>query len=54
LDGRTIDSNDEDENADDSIRVNRQFDSNETDENDLHSEKYEEEGTSTLRGITID
>jgi hypothetical protein len=30
------------ENADDSIRFNREFDSNEIDESDLHDEKHDE------------
>jgi hypothetical protein len=34
--GISIDSNDEDENTSDSIRVNRELDSNEIDEGDLH------------------
>jgi hypothetical protein len=42
LDGITIDSSDEDENADDSIRVNRDLDSNEMDESDLQHEKHDE------------
>jgi hypothetical protein len=50
----TIDSSDEDEKASDSIRVNREADSNEIDVSDLHSEKHDEPRTSTLLGITID
>jgi hypothetical protein len=38
LDGIKIDRSDEDENACDSIRVNREFDSNEIDESDLQFE----------------
>jgi hypothetical protein len=34
LDGITIDSSDKYENTDDSIRINREFDSNEMDESD--------------------
>jgi hypothetical protein len=52
--GITIDWRDVHENADDSIRVNREFDSNEIDESDVHSEKHDEQRISTLRGITID
>jgi hypothetical protein len=37
--GIQIDSSDEDENANDSIRVSREFDSNMIDESDLQSEK---------------
>jgi hypothetical protein len=55
LDGITIDSSDESENADDSIRVNREFDSNEIDENDLQHEKQNEQGISIWLGSwTID
>jgi hypothetical protein len=42
LRGIKIDSSDEDENADDSIRINREFDSNKIDENDLQDEKQDE------------
>jgi hypothetical protein len=35
--GIAIDSSDESENADDSIRINREFDSNEIDKSDLHA-----------------
>jgi hypothetical protein len=42
------------ENADDSIRVNREFDSNVMDSSDLQQEKHFEHRISTLRGITID
>jgi hypothetical protein len=42
------------QNADDSIRVNRELDSNEIDENDQQNKKHFEQRTSTLRGITID
>jgi hypothetical protein len=54
LRGITIDWSDEDENADDSIRFNLEFDSNEIDESDLHCEKHDEQRLSTLRGMTID
>jgi hypothetical protein len=39
VEGITIDSSDEYENANDSIRVNREFDSNEIDESELQKEK---------------
>jgi hypothetical protein len=42
LRGIKIDWSDDDENANDSIRVNRELDSNEIDENDLHREKQEQ------------
>jgi hypothetical protein len=45
---------DEYENADDSIRVNRELDSNEIDKSDLQSEKHSEQRISTLDGIIID
>jgi hypothetical protein len=38
----------------DSIRVKREFDSNETDSSDLHEKKHPEQRISTLSGITID
>jgi hypothetical protein len=38
--GITIDSSDENENASDSIRVNCEFDSNEMDESDSQNEKH--------------
>jgi hypothetical protein len=49
-----IDLSDDSENADDSIRVNREFDSNEIDKSDLQFEKHDEQRISTLDGITID
>jgi hypothetical protein len=49
-----IDRSDDDENADDSIRVNRDSDSNEIDESDLQSKKHDEQRFSTVRGIMID
>jgi hypothetical protein len=49
-----IDSSDDDENADDSIRFNREFDSNEIDESDLQDEKHDDPRISTFRGISID
>jgi hypothetical protein len=45
---------DEYENASDSIRVNREFDSNEIDVSDSQYEKHDEPRISTPRGITID
>jgi hypothetical protein len=47
--GIAIDASDEDENAFDSIRSNRQFDSNEMDECDLHPEKHDDPRISTFR-----
>jgi hypothetical protein len=41
-------------NAFDSIRVNREFDSNEIDESDLQHEKHPEQKISTLLGTKID
>jgi hypothetical protein len=49
----TIDSRFETENAADLIRVNREFDSNEIDENDGHHEKQQEQRTSIVAGISI-
>jgi hypothetical protein len=48
-----IDSSDDDENADDSIRVNRESDSNEIDESDLQDEKHDEPRISTSRPSSI-
>jgi hypothetical protein len=44
----------DDKNADDSIRFNTEFNSNEIDESLQQSEKHDEQRISTLRGITID
>jgi hypothetical protein len=52
--GISIDVTDDDENALDSIRVNREFASNVIDESDLHDRKHDDPRTSTFRGITID
>jgi hypothetical protein len=41
-------------NAFDSIRVNREFESNEIDESEPQFEKHEEQRISTFRGIMID
>jgi hypothetical protein len=49
-----IDVSDDDENADDSIRFNREFDSNVIDESDLQSEKQFDLRISTFLGIKID
>jgi hypothetical protein len=54
LDGITIDSMDEHKNTPDSIRVNREFDSNEIDESDPQYQKHDEPRISTPRGIEID
>jgi hypothetical protein len=52
--GTTIDLSDDSRNASDLIRVNREFDSNEIDENDLHLRKHDDPRISTFRGIEID
>jgi hypothetical protein len=52
--GIKIDSSDDDEDADDSIRFNCEFDSNVIDESDLQSEKHFEPRISTFCGINID
>jgi hypothetical protein len=52
--GISIDRSDEYENANDSIRFNRESDSNEMDESDLHDEKHDDPRISTFRGISID
>jgi hypothetical protein len=53
--GISIDSSDEDENADDSMRINREFDSNVIDDGESQSEKQNEPRISTLFGIsTVD
>jgi hypothetical protein len=54
LRGITSDWSDENKNTDDSIRVNRECDSNKTDESDSQCEKQFEQRISTLHGITID
>jgi hypothetical protein len=53
LDGITIDSSDEYGNARDSIRDNRERDSNVIDESDLQDEKHDDPRISTLDGITV-
>jgi hypothetical protein len=52
--GIKIDSSDEDENADDSIRVKCEFDSNVTDESNVQRSKQLNSRISTFLGITID
>jgi hypothetical protein len=52
--GISMDLSDEDENAYDSIRANRESDSNEIDESDLHFVKHDDPRISTFRGISID
>jgi hypothetical protein len=55
VEGITIDRSDDPKNASDSIRVNREFDSNEIDESSLQDEKHEEPRISTLDEIaTLD
>jgi hypothetical protein len=54
FDGIKIDLSDEFMNTPDSIRVNREGNSNEIDENDLQNEKQFEQRISTLHGIKID
>jgi hypothetical protein len=49
-----IDGSDDDENTHDSIRLNRDSDSNEIDESEEQYEKHDEQRISTFRGITID
>jgi hypothetical protein len=51
LSGIKLDWSDEFENADEPIRVTREFDSN---QNDSQREKYDKSIISTLRGITMD
>jgi hypothetical protein len=48
-----MDSSDEYENAFDSIRVNREGDSNEIDDNDLHCEKHFDPRISISEQIVI-
>jgi hypothetical protein len=52
--GITIDRSDDPQNASDSIRVNREFDSNLIDESKQQPEKHRHSRISTFRGITID
>jgi hypothetical protein len=52
--GITIDWSDEDENANDSIRVNCEFDSNVIDKSDLQFEKHFDPRISTFLGSKID
>jgi hypothetical protein len=52
--GILIDRRNEDENAEDSIRFNYEFDSNEMDDSDRHPEKKDHSRISTFRGFPID
>jgi hypothetical protein len=54
LRGIKIDCSDEYENASDSIRVQREFDSNLIDERNVQYKKHFEQRISTLLGIKID
>jgi hypothetical protein len=54
LRGIKIDRSDEQENAPDSIRVKREFDSNVIDESELQDEKHFDPRISTFRGIKTD
>jgi hypothetical protein len=54
VEGSKIDRSDESENASNSIRVKREFDSNMIEESDLHFEKHFDSRISTLIGIKID
>jgi hypothetical protein len=54
LHGISIDSSDDDENADDSIRFNPEFDSNEIDESDPQLAKHDDPRISTSWGISIE
>jgi hypothetical protein len=49
----SIDLSDEDENAEDSIRVNREFDSNEMDESDLQGENHDDPRISKFKNMSI-
>jgi hypothetical protein len=53
LRGISIDSSDNPKNAYDSIRINREFDSNEINESDSQSEKHHDPRISTVRAISI-
>jgi predicted GTPase len=54
VEGIKIYRRDEDKNAFESIRVNREFDSNVIDKSDLQYEKQLEQRISTFLGIKID
>jgi hypothetical protein len=54
LRGIKIDRSEEAANAAPPIRVNRELDSNETDESEMHEEKQPEQRISTVRGIEIE
>jgi hypothetical protein len=47
----SIDSRDQNENAPDSIPVDRELESNEIDESDLHHEKHDDPSISVFRRI---
>jgi hypothetical protein len=51
--GISMNLSDEPENAEDSIRINREFDSNEIYENNLQDEKHDDPIISIFRGISI-
>jgi hypothetical protein len=53
LPGISIKLSDEYENAEDSIRVNREFDSNEIDESDLHHGKHDDRRISISETLLI-
>jgi hypothetical protein len=52
--GSLIDLSDDHRNANDSIRINRESDSNEIDKSRRQQEKHPDSRISTLRGILID
>jgi hypothetical protein len=54
LRGITIDRSEESENASDSIRINRDSTSNETDSREKHDQNEPEQRISRLRGRMID
>jgi hypothetical protein len=49
-----MDSSHEHRNAFGSIRINREFHSNEINENDFQDENHDDSRISTFRGISID
>jgi hypothetical protein len=54
VEGIKIDRSGEDENASDSIRINREFDSNVIDESEKQNEKHFDPRISTFLGMMID
>jgi hypothetical protein len=50
----SIDASDDHDNADDSIQINRELDSNEIDESDSQCPKHDDQRISAFRGISID